>query len=234
MGEGLGVRADAVQIPSPPCSTEHASPLPFPQSPGESDRAFEAFRVYLELGPQRRHAAAARKVGTSLRTVERWARDFDWRGRIKACAAQGAAQYTETQSAVQRAEILDAAARAQAFRDRQYAVAEALLGAAERYLEQAAGEDLDQMKFADACKALEVASRIEQQASVRAADNPSASARTLGDQLAALLDQVCAAPPSPSQPGAPGATLAHRMGEGLGVRAGEVSFSGSPSPHLQP
>ena len=46
------------------------SPL-FAALAGESDRAFEAFRSERELGPQRRYAAAARKVGASLRTVKR-------------------------------------------------------------------------------------------------------------------------------------------------------------------
>src|SRR5512141_1048776 len=106
-------------------STLNPQPL-FPQSTGESDRAFEAFRAYLELGPQRRYAAVGRKVGASLRTVKRWASDFDWRGRIKNHTAQLAGQYTETASALQREEFLDAAARARTFRDRQYALAEAL------------------------------------------------------------------------------------------------------------
>ena len=55
-----------------------------------------------------------------------------------------------------------------------------------------------------------------------------------------VIAQKCAAPfralfqrgaPSPPRPGESDATLAHRMGEGLGVRAsGEVSNSPLPSP----
>jgi hypothetical protein len=190
-----------------PSGSDPAAPfppgLPFAPAAGESDRAWEAFRAYLELGPQRRYAAAASKVGVTLRTVERWARAFDWRGRVKACAAQGAAQYTQTQAALQHTDLRDAAAHAQAFRDRQYRVAEALLGAAERYLQRALGDEVDTMRFADVCKALEVASRIEQQASARAADHPAASARNLGEQLAALLDQVCPPPSAPSAVASP-------------------------------
>ena len=182
-----------------------------PQVRGESARAFEAFRVYLELGPRRRYAAAARKVGASLRTLKGWAHDFDWHGRIKAYAAQGAEQYAETETAVKCEEFLDAAARAKAFRDRQYAVAEAILAAAERYLTRVDAGDMDQMTFADACKALEVASRIAQQTAANASDDPGASARSLRDQLAALLDQACAEASSSngaanqSQPSAPAA-----------------------------
>ena len=165
------------------------SPL-FPQAEGESVRAAEAFRAYLEFGPRRRYAAVGRKVGASLRTVKGWAHDFDWRGRIKTYAAQSAAQFAETESAVQRDEFLDAAARTKALRDRQYDLAESLLDTAERYLENVDGDDLDLMSFADACKALEVASRIQQQAATSVADDPDASSRALRDQLEALLDQA--------------------------------------------
>ena len=55
-------------------NTESVSVAPeFSPVAGESDRAFEAFRAYFELGPRRRYAAAARKVGVSQVTVKRWA-----------------------------------------------------------------------------------------------------------------------------------------------------------------
>lgn len=162
----------------------------FSQAKGESDRAFEAFRAYLELGPRRRYSAVARKVGVSLRTVRRWAGDFDWRGRIKAHASECANRYAEAESSVRCEELLDAAARAKAFRDRQFALAETILDAAERYFEHLESEDLDQMNFADACKALEVASRLGQQAASRDADDPAAPTRSLRDQLATLLEQA--------------------------------------------
>ena len=167
-----------------------SSPPRFPQAQGESDRAYEAFRVYLELGPGRRYAAVVRKVGASLRTVKRWATDFDWRGRIQTYAAASAEEFAETEQAVQREELLDATARAKVLRERQYALAEAILDAAERYLEHLDGDDLDQMRFADACKALEVAGRLGQQAERRATDDPAGAAHTLRDQLATLLEQV--------------------------------------------
>jgi len=188
----LAPTPDPIQdlIPHPSTlNSQPASPL-FPQAQGESARAAEAFRVYLEFGPQRRYAAVGSKVGASLRTVKSWAHDFDWRGRIKTCAARGAEQYAETESAVQREEFLDAAARTKALRDRQYDLAESLLDTAERYLENVEGDDLDLMSFADACKALEVASRIQQQAATSVADDPAASSRGLRDQLEALLDQA--------------------------------------------
>ena len=191
--EGRGVSHEGTAAPPSPLN---AQPV-FPQRPGESDRAFEAFRVYLELGPRRRYATVGRSVGASLRTINRWASEFDWRGRIQLHAAQGVAQYTATENALGREAVLDAAARAQAFSDRQEAVAEGLLDIAERFLERAGDDDLDQMSFADVCKAVEVASRLKPQAQTRE-QAAAAPARGLGEQITALLDQVCAA--SPSQP----------------------------------
>ena len=181
----------------PPSAINHQPPS-LPQPPtlelqplkNESDRAFEAFRAYWELGPSRRFAAVGRKVGASVRTVRRWASDFNWKGRIKNCSAQCAQEQMETDNEIHRDELQDAAIRAKAFRERQYSLAEAILDAAERYLENMEADDTDAMSFADACKALEVASRLGQQAATKLADDPAAQARSLQDQLAALLDQA--------------------------------------------
>jgi hypothetical protein len=176
-----------------------------PQAEGESDRAFEAFRAYLQLGPQRRLAPVARAVGSSLRTVKRWAKDFDWRGRIKTFAAARVARYAVAEDTLCRESLLDAATRAKAFRERQYALAEAILRVAERCLERLEDLDLDHITFANACKALEVASRISQQVNTRENDDASAPARALEAQLATLLDQACAeaSPNAVGQPATP-------------------------------
>ena len=170
-------------------SSAFSLPLGFSPAPGESDRAFEAFRAYLELGPRRRYAAVGTKVGASLRTVKRWAADFNWRGRINTHSAQGAALSAQTENAAHRGEILDASARAQAFRDRQYALAEAILDVAGRYLERVEDDDLDRMSFADACRALDFASRLARHAGE--SGGGAAPDHSLRDQLAALLDQAC-------------------------------------------
>ena len=191
--EGTG----AVESPPEPGSYpgSPAAPVPLAPAPGESDRAFEAYRVYLELGPRRRYSAVVREVGSSLRTIKRWAYDFDWRGRIQACAAQGMERYVENQ----REQFADAAARDQEFRDHQYDVAEAMLDAAGNFFELLDDDDRDAMSFGDACKALEVSARVGQQASSRSHDDGSAAARGLHDQLEQLLDQAYGDKP-PSSP----------------------------------
>ena len=185
-----------------PASLADSPPgAPLAPARGESDRAWEAFRVYLALGPQRRYGAVSRKVGASLRTIRRWASQFDWRGRIHASTGRQIEQYEEVQSGLQREEALDAAARAQALRERQYVVAEAMLDAAERYLERVGEDDLDQMSFSDACKAFSAASRFAQPAAGPQSNDPSAPARSLRDQLAVLLEQAYSQPPARSSNG---------------------------------
>ena len=183
--------ADAVS--HSPSAVSH---LAFSPAKGESDRAFEAFRAYLELGPKRRFAAVSRKVGASLRTVQRWANDFDWRGRIKNHAARCVEQSVQSEAIMHREELLDASARAKAFHDRQFVLAEAILDVAERYLERVEDEDLERLSLADACRALDFASRIARPA--RETDAAAAPDHSLRDQLATLLDQACAETSKPA------------------------------------
>lgn len=179
----------------PPSDASQTASAAFSPARGESDRAFEAFRAYLELGPRRRFVAAGRKVGASLRTVQRWASDFDWRGRIKSHAARCAEESAQIESVVRHEDLLDAAARAKAFRERQFALAEAVLDVAERYLERVEDDDLERLSLTDACKALEFASRISSRAQETDAAAPDQGLR---DQLASLLNQACAEASKPA------------------------------------
>jgi uncharacterized protein len=62
-------------------------PMKFEQQSRESNKAFAAFRTYLELGPDRSLATVAERVGKSKTMVERWSRRFDWPARVEAHAA---------------------------------------------------------------------------------------------------------------------------------------------------
>jgi len=61
--------------------------LSFEQLPRESDKAFAAFRCYLELGPQRSAREVGKQLAKSEGLIQRWAAKFDWRGRVAAQAA---------------------------------------------------------------------------------------------------------------------------------------------------
>lgn len=62
-------------------------PMTFEQQPRESNKAFAAFKTYLELGAQRSLATVAVQHGKSKTMIERWSRRFDWPARVQAHAA---------------------------------------------------------------------------------------------------------------------------------------------------
>ena len=80
---------------------------------------------------------------------------------------------------------------------RLFRLGEAILDAAERYLELAGDDDLNGMSFADTCKALAVACRLGEEAESKEKEDPSTSANALRDQVTAMLDQIYANGPSP-------------------------------------
>lgn len=61
---------------------------PWERLPRESAPAFEAFRVFLELGPGRTVAEAIRQLGKRKSLIWRWATRHDWRRRAWACDVQ--------------------------------------------------------------------------------------------------------------------------------------------------
>lgn len=61
--------------------------MTFEQQPRESNKAFAAFKTYLELGPERTLVTVAEQHGKSRQMIERWSRRFDWPARVQAHAA---------------------------------------------------------------------------------------------------------------------------------------------------
>jgi hypothetical protein len=62
-------------------------PMIFEQQERESDKAFTAFKTYLEHGAERSLAVVADKLGKSKTMMEKWSRKFDWPARVQAHAA---------------------------------------------------------------------------------------------------------------------------------------------------
>ena len=56
--------------------------LPFERQPNESNRAYAAFRAYLELGPDRSLAAVGAKLGKCKRQMEKWSKRWSWGERV--------------------------------------------------------------------------------------------------------------------------------------------------------
>ena len=94
--------------------------MAFEQQPGESDRAFAAFSVYLGMGPQRGLREVARKLGKSLTVVGKWSSKFDWPGRVAAHGAHLAIVEREAAEAVVRAKGVDWAERYAELRESEW------------------------------------------------------------------------------------------------------------------
>ena len=58
--------------------------MTFEQQPRETSKAFAAFKIYLDLGPNRSLVSAAAKMGCSKRRMEWLSRKYDWPGRVTA------------------------------------------------------------------------------------------------------------------------------------------------------
>jgi hypothetical protein len=66
-------------------TNEPKARLLFERLPRETDRAYSAFKAYLELGPQRTLVAAQAKLGgVSQSSIDGWARRFGWKDRVRA------------------------------------------------------------------------------------------------------------------------------------------------------
>jgi hypothetical protein len=63
---------------------EHECEQPWEQQPGEAARAYEAARLFFELGPQRSVKTVALKLGKPVRTMHHYARRYRWNERAQA------------------------------------------------------------------------------------------------------------------------------------------------------
>ena len=104
--------------------------LLFEQQGRESNKAFAAFKVYLELGPQRSLVRVAGKLGKSRQMIERWSRRFDWPARVQAHATHLADIEREAAEAVAVRNGVDWAGRQEQHREDEWQARSELLGLA--------------------------------------------------------------------------------------------------------
>ena len=105
-----------------------AGPLAFERQPKESAKAFDAFSVYLGLGPDRTLALTAARVGKSKRMMEKWSLRWNWAGRVVARAAhlaeveRGAIERQAIAKAVEWAKMTESVRR-EAWQEAERAIA---------------------------------------------------------------------------------------------------------------
>lgn len=185
--------AGEVSNPSPQPSTlnaQPASPAPFSPAPNESPQAFAAFLVYFQLPAKRRLTAVARKTGDGLRSVYRWAHDFDWAGRVNRHQAGLVPARAQLEAAPAREEAIAWAERAVVVREREWEFTDDLFEALQQRLR--AGEH-DSLSLAALTRAFALASRIARQTTGLAAQSPDAteSPDPREKEFDAALEAVC-------------------------------------------
>lgn len=57
---------------------------PWERQKGESEKAFEAFAAYRDMGPERSLRAVGQQLGKSKALMERWSVAHDWQERVRA------------------------------------------------------------------------------------------------------------------------------------------------------
>lgn len=57
---------------------------PWERQKGESEKAFEAFAAYQDMGPERTISAVVKKLEKSRTLIDRWKERWDWQERVRA------------------------------------------------------------------------------------------------------------------------------------------------------
>ena len=128
--------------------------------PKETAKAFAAFKVYAELGPERSIAKTGERLGKNRVTLEEWSAKNDWIERAKAYDAGQAAleQAALAKAAAKRG--VDWARRAQELRGAEGEMAKRLLEGGRVLLERLLARQERKLTGSDVARLLEVASKL--------------------------------------------------------------------------
>ena len=168
-------------------------PLPFEQQAKESAKAFAAFTAYLGMGPERSLDAVRLKCGKCARLIQRWSSQWRWTERVGAHAAHLAVIEREAAEALARGKSAEWLKRQQELREREWAMHEKCIAAAERGLKAFMEREKVYANLADIARMLEVASKLGRLASGMATDKTELSGEDGGPirvELAAALNKI--------------------------------------------
>ena len=163
---------------------------PFEQLPRESNKAFAAFSLYLNLGAERSLAAVAQKLSKSEQLLKRWSGKFDWPARVQAHGAHLAIIEREAVEAVARGKAAEWEQREQQLRETEWAMHERAIAAAKRGLDAYMDKDKVYANLADIARMLEIASKLGRLAT--GLDKSNGEQRD-GDDLSGLRVEVTVA-----------------------------------------
>lgn len=115
-------------------ATPDQRPL-FARQPGESARAFAAFRTYLDMGDGRSLAKLGRKWGKHRTTIEQWSVKWRWQERLNAKIEHDTMVEQEARDAKLRAKADEWARREQALREDRWNLAQRILARIDKMLQ---------------------------------------------------------------------------------------------------
>ena len=167
--------------------------LPFEQQPGESEKAFAAFAMYLSMGAERSTAAVARKLAKSDQLIRRWSARWRWGERVKAHGAHLAKVEREATEALARGVSAEWLRRQEALRETEWQMHEECIAAARRGLKAFMEREKVYANLADIARMLEVASKLGRLASGMATDKTELTGEDGGPirvELSAALEKV--------------------------------------------
>lgn len=105
------------------------------QQPGESARAFAAFRIYLEAGPDRSIRKLGRKLGKNRTTLGNWSSKWHWAERVKAWEADEAERIRQAEIARSNADAAIWAERRAKVKHDEFKLGQDLLARARKMLD---------------------------------------------------------------------------------------------------
>ena len=170
--------------------------LEFERKPGETEKAFAAFRIYLGLGAQRSVRVVSQHLGKSPCTIEKWATKWGWSRRVAEHGAHLAKLEREATSELARDKAALWVQRQEEQRDLEWALRNELVDAGrkvlKRFTEEGKGATLG-----DVARALELATKLGRLSSGMATEKTEVTGQDGGPvqvelsvELKAALDRV--------------------------------------------
>ena len=150
-------------------------PKPFEQQPRESNKAFAAFSIYLNLGSERSLAMVGEKLGKCEALIERWSTKFGWTERIRAYGEHMALVERQAVEVMARAKAVDWARRREELLETEWSMHEKCIAAATKAFATFMEKEKVYANLADIARILEVASKMGRLAAGLATDRTEVS-----------------------------------------------------------
>jgi len=172
--------------------SEPSAKLPalYEQQPGESNKAFAAFQMYLSLGAKRSYPAVATKLGRSEQLIGRWCAKYGWLARVAAYEASLVTAEHEAALATARMNGIDFAKRREQIMAEEWEMHGKCIAAAKKALDAFLAREKVWANLNDISRVLEVASKLGRLAAGMATDKTEVTGANGGPVEVAIQAQL--------------------------------------------